>query len=156
MDIAKTARKIHRALIQGPALEGQPTPDALANFALTHAIATEAAIDRLLTEPSAAEGKPAIPCTVHRAMQHLDPVDPDTWPEHGEDCLYAIYDPLSEPEDVPTWKIDRGRWHSDDKRWFGMLGGGAATAFMLRSVYWCAAEWMTAEEFQSALELTNP
>lgn len=147
--VAKTARKIHRALLQSPNLNGEPTPAVLANFALTQAVAIESAIERYLAEHL--EPTPA-------PIERLDPKGRSTWPDDNQHCRYALHDPLLDSDGVPGWVFGEGRWLDLDKVWVGMGGDetGLVHALMLRSVCWCPARSMSESEFRSVMKDVRP
>ncbi len=167
---ANTARQVYLALIQSPTIEGWLSdPEGLAEIAVRHAAAIESAIARYSSEESKFAGEQArlIPSGIHP----IDPRDPDSWPDNGQLCRYAIQNPLSELEGAPKWVIGCGRWYEKQKAWKDMDTDDLVSidalmfqcdqnALVFRCAYWAGGvEWggeMDEPTFRSAMDKISP
>lgn len=148
---AETARRLHHAMVQS---DPSAVPSILAADAVCHALAIEKAIERHRPDPAPVktikhDQDTPLPIT------RLDPSDPDTWPDDDQRCRIAIYDPLSESEDVPVWSIMFGRWSEPTKTWYGITTA-LVSALMFRLVYWCDGHILTEQEFRAAMKDVEP
>ncbi len=167
---ANTARQVYLALIQSPTIEEWlNNSEGLAEIAVRHAVSIESAIARHNSEMSkfAAEQTGLIP----RGIHSIDPRDPDSWPDNGQLCRYAIQNPLSEPEDVPKWIIGLGRWFEEQRAWRDVDTGElvpiealelhcANSTLVFRCAYWSGGAGLEDEmdelTFRVAMDSIDP